>query len=88
MARAAVRSGAAVFASLLADRDPEVRRAAPTALVRFLGEPARVLDLLRERLADETDARVRLALSLPDVRRLIESVHHSTDSHAGGRRVG
>ncbi|MGW7266095.1 HEAT repeat domain-containing protein [Streptomyces sp. NPDC054842] len=63
MARAAVGSGAAVFASLAADRDPEVRRAAPTALVRFLGEPARVLGLLRERLADETDDRVRLALA-------------------------
>ncbi|MET7595779.1 HEAT repeat domain-containing protein [Streptomyces sp. NPDC005481] len=63
MARAAVRSGAAVFASLVTDRDPEVRRAAPTALVRFLGEPARVLDLLRERLAEETDDRVRLALA-------------------------
>lgn len=58
MARAAIRAGAAVFAELIEDRDPEVRRAAPCALVRFLDEPARVLGLLGERIEAERDRRV------------------------------
>ncbi|MGQ4390395.1 HEAT repeat domain-containing protein [Streptomyces sp. SAS_270] len=62
MARAAIRAGAAVFAELIEDRDPEVRRAAPCALVRFLDEPARVLGLLGERMETEPDRRVRPAL--------------------------
>ncbi|MFD7707162.1 HEAT repeat domain-containing protein [Streptomyces sp. NPDC059786] len=61
-ARAAVRAHADVFAGLVEDPDPEVRRAVPPALVRFLDEPARVLDVLCERLEDEPDAAVRLAL--------------------------
>jgi hypothetical protein len=62
MARAAIRAGAAVFLELVADADAEVRRAAPSALVRFHGEPPRVLALLKERLADEAEDGVRLAL--------------------------
>ncbi|MFF7920770.1 HEAT repeat domain-containing protein [Streptomyces mirabilis] len=63
MARTAVRSGAAAFIGLLADRDPEVRRAAPTALVRFLGQPEHVLGLLTGRLEEEGEERVRPALA-------------------------
>ncbi|WP_330302808.1 MULTISPECIES: HEAT repeat domain-containing protein [unclassified Streptomyces] len=63
MARTAIRAGAAVFVELVADRDPEVRRAVPRALVRFLVEPARVLGLLRQRLDDEREGGVRLALA-------------------------
>ncbi|MFF3615641.1 HEAT repeat domain-containing protein [Streptomyces sp. NPDC002580] len=62
MARTAIRAGAAVFLGLMTDGDAEVRRAAPAALVRFHGEPPRVLALLRERLADEPEDGVRLAL--------------------------
>ncbi|MEV8034527.1 HEAT repeat domain-containing protein [Streptomyces sp. NPDC086182] len=62
MARTAVRAGAAVFLDLVADGDPQVRRAAPSALVRFHGEPPRVLALLTERLRDEQEDGVRLAL--------------------------
>lgn len=62
MARAAVRSGAAVFLDLVTDGDPEVRRAVPSALVRFHGEPPRALALLSERLRDEQEDGVRLAL--------------------------
>ncbi|MFI0961612.1 HEAT repeat domain-containing protein [Streptomyces sp. NPDC021080] len=62
MARAAVRAGAAVFLDLVTDGDPEVRRAAPSALVRFHGEPRRVLALLSERLRDEPEDGVRPAL--------------------------
>jgi hypothetical protein len=62
MAHAAVRAGAAVFLDLVTDGDPEVRRAAPSALVRFHGEPPRVLSLLRERLRDEPEDGVRPAL--------------------------
>jgi hypothetical protein len=63
MARTAIRAGATDFVALIADRDPEVRRAAPSALVRFLDEPARVLALLRERLGAEQEGGVRLALA-------------------------
>ncbi|CCK32188.1 hypothetical protein BN159_7809 [Streptomyces davaonensis JCM 4913] len=58
----AVRAGAEAFVRLAGDRDPGVRRTAPGALVRFLDEPARVLDLLRERVTVERDDRVLLAL--------------------------
>ncbi|MEU1531994.1 HEAT repeat domain-containing protein [Streptomyces fagopyri] len=63
MARTAVRAGAAVFAELVRDRDPEVRRAAATAVTAFLDEPGRVLGLLTERLDEEEDERVRPALA-------------------------
>ncbi|MEU1291631.1 HEAT repeat domain-containing protein [Streptomyces sp. NPDC005840] len=63
MARTAVRAGAPAFARLTGDLDPGVRRAAPGALVRFLEEPARVLDLLRERVAVERDDQVLVALT-------------------------
>ncbi|MET7983710.1 HEAT repeat domain-containing protein [Streptomyces sp. NPDC005281] len=62
MARAAVRAGGALFLDLVRDGDPEVRRAAPSALVRFHGEPPLVLALLSERLRDEPEDGVRLAL--------------------------
>ncbi|MFF2513406.1 HEAT repeat domain-containing protein [Streptomyces sp. NPDC058086] len=63
MARTAIRSGAAAFVGLLADRDPKVRRAAPTALVRFLGQPEHVLGLLAGRLEEEEEEQVRPALA-------------------------
>ncbi|MCX4572873.1 HEAT repeat domain-containing protein [Streptomyces sp. NBC_01571] len=63
MARTAVGAGAAVFAQLVGDRDPEVRRAAAPALTRFLDEPERVLGLLAERLDEEQEDRVRPALA-------------------------
>ncbi|MDT9701339.1 HEAT repeat domain-containing protein [Streptomyces sp. P17] len=59
----ALRAGAEVFVQLAADPDPGVRRTAAGALVRFLDQPARVLDLLRERIAVERDDRVLLALT-------------------------
>ncbi|MFD8734893.1 HEAT repeat domain-containing protein [Streptomyces sp. NPDC059618] len=62
MARAAVRAGAGLFLDLVTDADPEVRRAAPSALVRFHGEPPRILALLSDRLRDEPEDGVRLAL--------------------------
>ncbi|MCL7426599.1 HEAT repeat domain-containing protein [Streptomyces sp. YS415] len=58
----AVRDGAEVFARLAGDPDPGVRRTALGALVRFLDRPARVLDLLRERITVERDDRVLCAL--------------------------
>ncbi|MEU1267685.1 HEAT repeat domain-containing protein [Streptomyces sp. NPDC005799] len=63
MACTAVRAGAEVFSRLTGDPDPEVRRAAAGALVRFLDEPARVLGLLRQRITVERDDRVLLALT-------------------------
>ncbi|MFJ9806825.1 PBS lyase [Streptomyces sp. NPDC101158] len=62
MAAAAVAAGADVFFDLVDDPDPEVRLAAPCALASLHYEPARVLDLLRERLTVERDTEVRLAL--------------------------
>ncbi|WP_264933825.1 HEAT repeat domain-containing protein, partial [Streptomyces sp. A012304] len=59
---AAVRSGAELFTRLAGDPDAEVRRAAAGAAVRFLDAPARVLALLRERLAVERDDRLVIAL--------------------------
>ncbi|WP_432157418.1 HEAT repeat domain-containing protein [Streptomyces sp. bgisy153] len=59
----AVRAGSGVFVELSDDPDACVRRAAAGALVRFLDEPARVLALLRERLAVEPAGRVLLALT-------------------------
>ncbi|MCX3290349.1 HEAT repeat domain-containing protein [Streptomyces sp. NEAU-H22] len=61
--RDALRAGAGVFERLAGDADPGVRRAAPGALVRFLGRPARVLALLRERITVERDDGVLLALA-------------------------
>lgn len=57
-ARAAVRAGAGAFAVLAGDPDPAVRQAAAGALVRFLDDPARVLELLGQRLRAERDDRV------------------------------
>ncbi|MFF7311255.1 HEAT repeat domain-containing protein [Streptomyces sp. NPDC008137] len=62
-ARAALHAGAEVFVRLAGDADTGVRRAAPGALVRFLGPPERVLALLRERITVERDDRVLLALA-------------------------
>ena len=61
--RDALRARADVFERLAGDADPGVRRAAPGALVRFLGQPARVLALLRERITVERDDGVLLALA-------------------------
>ncbi|MCS0600925.1 HEAT repeat domain-containing protein [Streptomyces sp. LP11] len=57
-ARSAVCAGAEDFVALAGDPDPGVRCAAACALVRFLAEPARVLDLLRRRLRAERDGDV------------------------------
>ncbi|WP_327715513.1 HEAT repeat domain-containing protein [Streptomyces sp. NBC_00490] len=62
-ARTAVRSGGEVFERLTGDPDAAVRGAAAGAVVRFLGEPAPVLGLLRERIRVERDDRVLLALA-------------------------
>ncbi|MFF3602120.1 PBS lyase [Streptomyces sp. NPDC002463] len=62
MAAAAIAAGADVFLDLVSDADPEVRLAAPCALASLHPEPARVLNLLRERLTVERDTEVRLAL--------------------------
>lgn len=62
-AQAAVRARAAAFVPLADDPCPGVRRAAAGALVRFLGEPARVLALLRRRITVERDEQVLLALT-------------------------
>jgi hypothetical protein len=57
-----VRDRAEELIELLADPDPEVRRAAPGTLAGLYREPARVLALLQERLSDESDTEARLAL--------------------------
>ncbi|MFF4899905.1 HEAT repeat domain-containing protein [Streptomyces sp. NPDC001068] len=62
-ARTAVRAGAEAFVSLAEDPCPGVRRAATAALVRFLDEPARVLELLGRRIAVERDEQVLRALT-------------------------
>ncbi|MEV6836238.1 HEAT repeat domain-containing protein [Streptomyces sp. NPDC051133] len=62
-ARAAVSAGGEVFVALAGDPDPAVRRAAAGAVVRFLEEPPRVLDLLRRWLRAERDDHVLLALT-------------------------
>ncbi|THA70372.1 PBS lyase [Streptomyces sp. A0958] len=62
MAAAAVSAGAGVFFPLMADEDRGVRLSAPLALATLHDDPARVLALLRERLAVEADEEVRLAL--------------------------
>ncbi|MEU7410814.1 HEAT repeat domain-containing protein [Streptomyces sp. NPDC042638] len=59
----AVRAGAGVFAALAGDPDPAVRRAAAGALVRFLDDPPRVLELLRRWLPAERDDSVLAALT-------------------------
>ncbi|WP_225821547.1 HEAT repeat domain-containing protein [Streptomyces naphthomycinicus] len=62
-AREAVCAGAEVFTALAGDPDPAVRRTAAGALVRFLHDPPRVLELLRRRLRAERDDCVLLALT-------------------------
>jgi hypothetical protein len=62
LAHAAVRASAEVFVELAGDMDAGVRRAAAGAFVRFLDEPARVLELLQQRIMVERDDRVLLAL--------------------------
>lgn len=62
MAVTAVRAQAEVFTGLVADPDPEVRRAVPVALGALHGEAARTLDVLRDRLPVERDTETRLAL--------------------------
>ncbi|SER67400.1 hypothetical protein SAMN04487983_102041 [Streptomyces sp. yr375] len=74
-ADAAVQEGADVFVRLAGDPDPGVRRAAAAAVVRFLDEPARVLALLRERLAVERDDRLVIVL--------VENLGHFARRHPG-----
>ncbi|MGW5615041.1 HEAT repeat domain-containing protein [Streptomyces sp. NPDC003877] len=62
-ARAALRAGAEVFVRLAGDPDARVRRAALPALVRYVTPPARVLALLRKRVAVERDDHVLLGLA-------------------------
>ncbi|MEU0005865.1 HEAT repeat domain-containing protein [Streptomyces sp. NPDC006314] len=61
--REAVVAGAEGFVSLTGDPDPAVRGAAARALVRFLDEPVRTLDLLRRRIRAERDDHVLLGLT-------------------------
>ncbi|GGW11940.1 hypothetical protein GCM10018980_02430 [Streptomyces capoamus] len=77
-ARAAVCAGAEVFALLADDPDPAVRRAAAGALVRFLDEPPRVLEVLRRRLRAERDDRVLTALT-----EALGLFAHRCPAHAG-----
>ncbi|MEU1414348.1 HEAT repeat domain-containing protein [Streptomyces sp. NPDC005731] len=62
MARAAVRAGAETFFGLTEDADPQVRRAAAHAVVRFADGPARVFAVLRRRVEREADGSVQTAL--------------------------
>jgi hypothetical protein len=62
-AREAVCAGGELFVRLARDPDPSVRRAAAGALVRFVSEPPRVLDVLRQRIRAEGDDRVLLGLT-------------------------
>ncbi|QTD96847.1 HEAT repeat domain-containing protein [Streptomyces cyanogenus] len=77
--REAVCAGAEAFAVLAGDPDPAVRRAAAGALVRFLEEPARVLELLRRRLRAEREDCVLLALT-----EALGLFAHRYPSHADG----
>ncbi|WP_267244867.1 PBS lyase [Streptomyces sp. PR69] len=61
MAASAVTAGADVFLGLLDADDRGVRLAVPVALATLHPDPARVLSLLRTRLAVEPDAEVRFA---------------------------
>ncbi|MEU6668408.1 HEAT repeat domain-containing protein [Streptomyces sp. NPDC046727] len=78
-AREAVCAGAEAFAALAGDPDPSVRRAATGALVRFLHDPPRVLELLRRRLRAERDDSVLLALT-----EALGLFAHRYPAHAGG----
>ncbi|MEX3105716.1 hypothetical protein [Streptomyces sp. ST1020] len=60
---AAVRAGAESFVALTLDPDPAVRRAAVTAVVRFLDDPSRVLPLLSRRLRFERDDDALIAVT-------------------------
>jgi hypothetical protein len=62
-AREAVCAGGELFVRLAPDPDPSVRRAAAGALVRFLTEPPRILDVLGQRIRAERDDRVLIALT-------------------------
>ncbi|MFJ9348000.1 HEAT repeat domain-containing protein [Streptomyces sp. NPDC101237] len=62
-ARTAVRAHAEAFVPLADDPCPGVRRAATTALVGFLDDPPRVLELLRRRIAVERDDKVLRTLT-------------------------
>ncbi|MBL1082817.1 HEAT repeat domain-containing protein [Streptomyces actinomycinicus] len=77
-ARDAVCEGAGAFAALAGDPVPAVRRAAAGALVRFLDEPSRVLELLRQRLRAERDDRV-----LPALTEALGLFAHRHPAHAG-----
>ncbi|MFI2760807.1 HEAT repeat domain-containing protein [Streptomyces echinatus] len=78
-AREAVRAGAEAFAMLAGDSDPAVRQAAAGALVRFLDEPPRVLELLRQRLRAERDDSV-----LPALTEALGLFAQRYPAHAGG----
>ncbi|MFJ5644518.1 HEAT repeat domain-containing protein [Streptomyces sp. NPDC093223] len=62
-ARTSVRAHAEAFVPLADDPCPGVRRAATAALVGFLDDPARVLELLRRRSAVERDEKVLRTLT-------------------------
>ncbi|MFC6019723.1 hypothetical protein ACFP2T_26390 [Plantactinospora solaniradicis] len=61
-AQLAVAAGYPVFLELLADPDPEVRRAVPEALLVCRAEASAVLGTLRRRLPVEPDPEARTAL--------------------------
>jgi len=61
-AHRAVAAACPLFAELLADPDPVVRRAAPKALLACRGDAQRVVAALQGRLLSETDAAARAAV--------------------------
>lgn len=61
-ARRAVAAAFPLFQDLLADADPEVRRAAPPALLACRADAPTVIATLQDRLAAETDAAARIAI--------------------------
>jgi hypothetical protein len=60
-ARRAVEAASGLFLGLLADPDPQVRRAVPHALLACQADAERVIGTLRDRLPGETDPPARAA---------------------------
>jgi hypothetical protein len=61
-ARRAVAAASGLLLGLLADTDPQVRRAVPKALLACRADAERVIGALRDRLPGETDPLVRAAI--------------------------
>jgi hypothetical protein len=61
-ARRAVQAASGLFLGLLADPDPQVRRAVPRALLACQVEAERVIEALQDRLPDEADPLAQAAI--------------------------